>query len=964
MRKIKFKKAVWIPLTLIVTGGIIGGGVAIAVSTTNNVKEPSIGTAIIDESSLSILKNIAEPGKASKVNVSRIPGLEIGYSDSNPEIIKLENKIDKAVIQNDILFFIKSLYEDNREKQDNIKMSIEEPKVTYVDETKKTSIIFSITYQNESGFANKVINLGSTTYEIPPKATVNFQYSFGGTVSPTLINNIFGYEIIGTIEENKIEITTNGNPTPFKPKSSYSEPSMSLNTEVIGFSNSIGYDNIKDSVFTQLEKLTAENIWSEIHTVQQNTLHTIIEASGYAQPILTSLASDPTIKVFLATNADNIVNILKLATANTNVPFKNLLPGIIKSILKDETLAQIITNNKKAIIEIVNNVPLLEPFLPQIITILNYSEEELNLFFSKDILVLLSLFGIDNIPGLPELLTRLGSGNEGLLSIITSPQGIKLLAILFDLLPGFSQSAIVIDLLNILSLGEIPKNGIMNQKILDTLIKVIKSEQTTIASKTPSILINNTVQIAALKNNLNTKNPFELAKFFDNVLVGQEKPTLSPYFERISVTTTPIMSEGKNPKEIGFNINLSSTGSNLYFVGGIQKITSKVTFGAKEVLGDSKPSLGINGNLLETLLQSLIPGLNEMTMNLLPQILYNNPNITKAKLQAFLVSLSSPQVDGVTGTYVNFLQSMKVTRTESAGSNYDNKTRDLNGTTTTKYVFTKTIKISLKGIYGILPPNLNLNGTSIPVSLLTAQLPNFLFFHKDDYISVGQKFNSPISFQVIDLNEKKVARWQAPSVTIIDLNMPQTIKSIRAEYSGFGGNILWATLAPLFEKILPNTLYSIKESTSHYSSFANINIEGLENYSPNIFNGASFIANYTPKQLTTLKAEIKTNSVNNIIAGSEIAINSRWTISKQQTGLKADYDLNASVMKLFNIIPDYNGIMPIANISYDEIKFLDQTSILGISIPEFSITSLKVLFNQNIYNGNQTGTKFQKSWIL
>lgn len=965
MKKLKIKKIIWIPLTIILASGIIAS--AVAVSVTSIKKEETTPIPYLDESSLSLINNMKEK-PIQTINVSPKDNLEISYDVNHKDIQKLSNLITEKTIEEDILFFMKKLYDENKvPNKKRLLMSIEEPQIAVVE--KKLTATFVVQYQNISNFQNIYINLGTESFEIEHNSTIKLSYKFEGEITPILLNNHFGYNVVETNPPpsvnpnlpyvqpaNTIDISINGKPTLFKRDIIYEQPSSAINTLVTGFSSNVGYNDVKESVFIELAKLTKENIFSEINLRQVATFNDIKKISLHAGNLIESLATNPTIGVFLS-NDKNIVDFLeiyKLATSNLSFPFKNLLPGIIESVLRNESISQIIINNKESIMAIVESIPILSPFTPQITTILNYSEEHLELFFAEDVLDLLEGF-IGVVP--EEIKTLLGQlgGKTGLLTILTSPNVIKLLPFIFNLIPGFSQAPIIVDLLTILSS---PSGNLMNEPILDTLVKIIKSEQTTITPKTKSTLINVPTEITELKSKLVSKDVTSLERFFDNVtILAVDSPILNPDFDRITVSIKDALDVKGNI--IGFDIALSSVGTQLYFSGGIQLINSKVIFGAIEKPGLSSPITSINGNLIHTLLNSLIPGLDETTMNLLPQVLFNNPNITVAKLQDFLNAIASPKVDNIKSTFSNFMNSITPTRVmlDEANASYDQITKKLIGTTTTKYQFTKTIEINLKPLYDILPPNLNLNGTSIPVSILTGLLPNTLSLHTNDYLSIGQKFDTNLSFAIQSNGLNNIAKWQAPSTTVIDLHMPETVKSIRSQYN----IISWVAAGPIMKALLPNVLYSKKESHAYYTSNKDLGVseEILEKYSPNIYNELSF----TPihgQNLDILKAEIKNNLIKE--TSEPFIVDRLWTISKTQYILNPTYNITDAVLKYF----EFNGpktSMPW--ITYSETRILDSVNFIGIKIPELSISSLKVMFDYDVYNGNkETEAKFQRTWIL
>lgn len=953
MKRIRMKKRFWTILLVALSGSaVVGGTIAAGISSfssgpSSNSKDVFLDLSK-DDSLDKIQEDVLKPAPLASDMVT-IPGLSIPFNENNPTLIKLKNSITKEVFETDILFFLQSLMNS---KSPNIEMAFTQPEIQLTTNvvTKSTQVnaTFKVTYQNKSPIRySYFLDNDLKPYSLRENYEV-FEYKINGEIKPQIYDdNLYGYAVVGN--------TTATNLAGESYNIVFSQASKALNTKLDGFSRSVGYFEVKDQVEVELKKLTTEQIAEDIHQKQANDLVLVKEYVQPAESILKNIATNPTLEAFLRDNASSFIEIFNLAAGNLAIPFKDQLMPVIEDVLMNKSVARIIFENSDNIRAIVSQITFLEPFADIVYDIIEGTEDEIKqtILDLKGLLTTLIGPQIEDIPFLDEILKVLAS-DEGVLSLLSDVIG--LIPTLLEMIPGFTWDPVMQDLLTILML---PDQNILSKNILNILTEIIKSEKTNISPKTGAILINDATAIASLKNNLIAKDPASLDQFFNHALI---EGNINPYFNQMTVAIEDL------PNETGFNIKLTIDTSNLYFANVQKSITTQVMYGSENVPGQSDTSDTTSGILIDKLLTMMIPNINEVTMNLLPQILYQNPNMTIAKLQGAISALANPNVGGLAnGSYLSWLNSMTIT--ENSNLAYDQATMTLNGEASVQYTFGQDLWINLEAFYAILPENLNIGGTELPLSLIVNGIPGIaptilparLWAVKNDYVMFGQEFNNSIlSF---DVGSSGQTSWQAFSQTFIDVEMPNTIRKIWEEDHSIG----WLVVKPVYEAIFLNVFYTKKYFSGYYRSFNSLPNIQINDYDSNIYYDISIVQNKS-FDIGALKTELDNSiSFNNLAQKEFRKFLKNWTIYKRESHFDASI-LNSSLNEIFTITNNYNGEEVPINLSYDYIRILNTVDLsfisAGLVIPEITLKSLKASLPYNVYNGNLDGTRMQRSWIL
>lgn len=341
--------------------------------------------------------------------------------------------------------------------------------------------------------------------------------------------------------------------------------------------------------------------------------------------------------------------------------------------------------------------------------------------------------------------------------------------------------------------------------------------------------------------------------------------------------------------------------------------------------------------LLKEILSNVIQ--NETLISLLTQLIFDNPNLNADNLVEVLDIIANPR-DSKNGEIVSWKEWYDaIKKTYNFITNNEN-----NISLTTKFEFGKDIYFNIGKLYKLLPNNLTIGNITIPISTVSIALPDWLSINSGDYIETTQNFNN-FEYDVVKINNDYKLSWQSFTNTTIDINMPQSLKTIYNSSLGAGSTLV---------SVLNNIFYSKYNSSNYFKPInSSLNIHKIENYNPNSKNNeAIFIKNISDDQLTEIKNNIENSIVENKIDGSEYIINKGIFGIGKVVANKNEISCTINPDDLLNEYVNLTWYKNKYYLSLDINRIIRSDSILGFNIPKIDIKKLALYTPYYVYSNN------------
>lgn len=329
---------------------------------------------------------------------------------------------------------------------------------------------------------------------------------------------------------------------------------------------------------------------------------------------------------------------------------------------------------------------------------------------------------------------------------------------------------------------------------------------------------------------------------------------------------------------------------------------------------------------------------NETLISLLTQLIFDNPNLNSDNLVEVLDIIANPR-DSKNGEIVSWKEWY-----DAIKKTYNFITNNENISLTTKFEFGKDIYFNIGKLYKLLPDNLTISNITIPISTISIALPDWLSINSGDYIEITQIFNN-FEYDVIKINNDYKLSWQSFANTTIDVNMPQSLKTIYNSSLGAGSTLV---------SVLNNIFYSKYNSSNYFKPInSSLNIHKIENYNPNSKNNeAIFIKNISDDQLTEIKNNIENSIVENKIDGSEYIINKGIFGIGKVVANKNEISCTINPDDLLNEYVNLTWYKNKYYLSLDINRIIRSDSILGFNIPKIDIKKLALYTPYYVYSNN------------
>lgn len=514
-------------------------------------------------------------------------------------------------------------------------------------------------------------------------------------------------------------------------------------------------------------------------------------------------------------------------------------------------------------------------------------------------------------------------------------------------------------------------NPILNDKKLFEIISNKDVESTLLElSSLFSSDIKNIIENIFL--NLSTEEKFyanvnSLLGFAGEILNDEQISQLRVFIE--DTKTNGLLSSIIKNKNIVFNI-ISNFFKENTLVSILEDFINSISLANKtfaEFLVDILINKNENQNIyLRELLKILMnnPGTSSM-FSLLDQFIFNNENLTADNLVSALDVIANPKDaknSKVVVRYDDWIKSIEHNSWFEGQGLIDNQ---LNLKYHHNFKFTRDIYFNISKLLDVMPSNIIVNGSSIPLSTIQQIMPDWMGIIKGDGVSTTLGFNDEIQYDVIQNNFKNKLSWQSYATLKVDIDMPSTVKSLWDNSMTGTGDIIINLTKSLF--------YHVYEANQYFRPFSSkIQDIDLTDYSGDSkTNVAIFKKEISNERINEIINEYnqKTKNINYIDeTGNEqsyIIRNKSWFQSEikiYKTITVSNFDFN-SIVNEFVDMSKYNGEFKIAINSNRLISEFD-VKIIGIKIatvPNVNYSNISILTPYKVYTNDGDYTN---SWSV
>lgn len=345
-----------------------------------------------------------------------------------------------------------------------------------------------------------------------------------------------------------------------------------------------------------------------------------------------------------------------------------------------------------------------------------------------------------------------------------------------------------------------------------------------------------------------------------------------------------------------------------------------------------------NEYILKDILTKLIP--NQTILTIIDQILFDNPQLTKENIISFIDVFANPKTSKDKNAGIVNLKTWfdSITKTkEFLKENEHIKFKY-------RFEFGSDIYFNIDKLFKVLPNTLSVGTTSIPVGLLARALPDWISINNGDYIEVQQVFDN-VEYDVVNINGEYRLSWQSFAHTTVDINLPNSLKTIYdSALIGTGST---------FVSLLNNIFYGIYNTSSYFKPYkSSLNEFVINNYNPKLKNNEAIFTNQlTPDRLAEISNAINASITEEVVPETEFVyanpfLLGKQTINKHKT--TSNFDIYSLLKEYFNL-DNYNSPF---HVNIDVNKIIKGTSVATIKIPEITIKNIAIQTPYYVYTDN------------
>lgn len=342
-----------------------------------------------------------------------------------------------------------------------------------------------------------------------------------------------------------------------------------------------------------------------------------------------------------------------------------------------------------------------------------------------------------------------------------------------------------------------------------------------------------------------------------------------------------------------------------------------------------------NEYILKDILTKLIP--NQTILTIIDQILFDNPQLTKENIISFIDVFANPKTSKDKNAEIVNLKTWFDSITKTKEFLKENEKIKFKY----KFQFQTDIYFNIDKLFKVLPNTISVGTTSIPVGLLAGALPDWISINNGDYIEVQQVFDN-VEYDVVNINGQYRLSWQSFAHTTVDINLPNSLKTIYdSALIGTGST---------FVSLLNNIFYGIYNTSSYFKPYkSSLNEFVIKNYNPKLKNNEAIFTNkLTPERLTEISNAINASITEEVVPGTEFVYANPWLLGKQTINkhkTTSNFDIYSLLKEYFNL-DNYNSPF---HVNIDVNKIIKGTSVATIKIPEITIKNIAIQTPYYVY---------------
>lgn len=339
--------------------------------------------------------------------------------------------------------------------------------------------------------------------------------------------------------------------------------------------------------------------------------------------------------------------------------------------------------------------------------------------------------------------------------------------------------------------------------------------------------------------------------------------------------------------------------------------------------------------ILKDILTKLIP--NQTILTIIDQILFDNPQLTKENIISFIDVFANPKTSKDKNAGIVNLKTWFDSITKTKEFLKENEKIKFKY----KFQFQTDIYFNIDKLFKMLPNTISVGTTSIPVGLLAGALPDWISINNGDYIEVQQVFDN-VEYDVVNINGQYRLSWQSFAHTTVDINLPNSLKTIYdSALIGTGST---------FVSLLNNIFYGIYNTSSYFKPYkSSLNEFVINNYNPKLKNNEAIFTNQlTPDRLAEISNAINASITEEVVPETEFVyanlfLLGKQTINKHKT--TSNFDIYSLLKEYFNL-DNYNSPF---HVNIDVNKIIKGTSVATIKIPEITIKNIAIQTPYYVY---------------
>ncbi len=381
-----------------------------------------------------------------------------------------------------------------------------------------------------------------------------------------------------------------------------------------------------------------------------------------------------------------------------------------------------------------------------------------------------------------------------------------------------------------------------------------------------------------------------------------------------------------------------------------------------------------NKKVLPSLLKPVFDTLPPIVGELVNSLVFNNTNLNVNHLMSAFNALGNPTNAPVKGSSINpnsviryrdWFEKTWTNKTISLNNTFNKDTLSVNLNTEAKFIYPETLNIYTRGLVGLLPNSITINGKTIPLNIAgiginTVWPDNFTLNKNESFSLLLNSTNTSLEYDVVkdQTNDKDVLSWKALTKFSYITNMPTTVKQIWDKCSSGTGDFVLASFGNLL-------FHKFNETKYFYPSTSVLNKTEIKNYSADAKNNIGV----TTKTLTPERIQAISNAIN--IANKEKNVSNKpFLINKGSFFIPRKEIWQSETINSFDVKPLIDELLDLTYFPAERLNdfkiYLNSNLVVNTSKLMQTITVPKVTVNNLVislpYNVTSNNGVMQSSW--